>query len=166
MAGFNGLRFITDTRPGMPGVYLKLVKSSPYAGELLPFKKSRRLLDFVGSVHETECEARAASGRGVAEVLRLSLNKWLSGERDAAWLVEHDATTPNCKLVVRAGEAYLVQLRSIKIGEALRFNYGGKGRFCGMTSVPPKTATTRPRGRPARKKISRGADGRFKSHDK
>ena len=168
VAGFNGIRFITDTRAGMPGVYLKLVKPATYqkhfftAGEL-PFKQSRRLLDFVGTVYATEFEARTASQEGVTEVLRLSMNKWLGAERDGAWLVEHDANTPNCKLVVRGGEAYLVQLRSIRIGEALRFNYGGKGKFGGLTSVPPKTAPKRPRGRPARKTTARDLGGKFTS---
>lgn len=168
VAGPARLRFITDTRPGMPGVYLKLMKPLTHqkhlftAGEL-PFKQSRRLLDFVGTVHATEFDARAASRAGVSEVLRLSRNKWLGAERDGAWLVEHDANTPNCKLVVRAGEAYLVQSRSIRIGESLRFNYGGKGKFCGLTSVPPKAAPKRPRGRPTRKTTARDSGGKFKS---
>ena len=156
----------------MPGVYLKLVKPAIHQKHLfrrgeLPFKQSRRLLDFIGTVYATECEARAAGREGVSEVLRLSRGKWLSAERDGAWLVEHDANTPNCKLVVRGGEAYLVQLRSIRIGEALRYNYGGKGKFCGLTSIPPKAVPKRPRGRPRKRKYSekrsRDSGGKFTS---
>jgi len=148
-----GLRFVTVMGPA--GVSVSLMPASSQQNpEQLRFvfkkrkwvlkfnkKKPQGLLEFpcdANLIYSTEekalefLNARDEDEGYCEEPMTLTQTRYLAGKRDRAWLVEHSTFgAANCKVINDTGgqRCYLQQIRDIKVGERLRFNYRGKERY-------------------------------------